>query len=210
MHAKSSRVHVATKHCKLRGEDWVISELMLDRAIDAIGRRVTCVRRFDVPYLAGYSLDGKTIYIDKDLPTGFTTRGQQVKTDRYLILHEAVEKSILLHFGMKYQHAHQIALRAEQAAVRADGVSWGEYDAFMQECIKEAAEDQSMLLPHDLDLTPYIDEHDDEILVRMRASMAKPTGKAPSSSSTKSSTSSSTKKSSRKLAVAAGGASRKS
>jgi hypothetical protein len=181
MHARSSKLHVATKHRKLRGEDWVISEMMLDRAIDAINRRIALVRRYDVPYLAGYSVDGRTIYIDKDLPTGFHSRGERVLTDRYLILHEAVEKSILLHFGMRYQHAHQIALRAEQAAVRADGVSWAEYDAFMQECIKEAAEDHSMLLPHDLDLTPYVDEHDDEILVRMRASMAKPPAKKRSS-----------------------------
>lgn len=202
MHARSSRLHIATKHRKLRGEDWVISEMMLDRAIDAINRRITLVRRFDVPYLAGYSLDGKTIYIDKDLPTGFTTRGQKVLTDRYLILHEAVEKSILLHFGMKYQHAHQIALRAEQAAVRADGVSWSEYDAFMQDCIKEAGEDTSMILPHDLDLTPYVDEHDDEILIRMRASMAKGSGKASSRASGRKLAS----KSSRKLAVASGAA----
>jgi hypothetical protein len=173
MHAKSSKVHAATKHCRLRGEDWWISELMLDRAIDAINRRITVVRRYDVPYLAGYSVDGKTIYIDKDLPTGFHYRGEHVGTDRYLVLHEAVEKSILLHFGLKYQHAHQIALRAEQAAVHADGITWTDYDAFMQECIKEAAEDRSMLLPPDLDLTPYVDEHDDEILVRMRAAMAK-------------------------------------
>ena len=188
MHARSSRVHTATKHCKLRGEDWVISEMMLDRAIDAINRRIRLVRTYDVPYLAGYSVDGKTIYIDKDLPTGFVeSGGERVPTDRYLILHEAVEKSILLHFGMKYQHAHQIALRAEQAAVRADGVSWSEYDAFMQECIKEAAEDRSMILPPDLDLTPYVDEHDDEVLARMRASMAKDARR----------------RSSRKLAVAA-------
>ncbi len=172
MHARSSRLHIATKHCKLRGEDWVISEMMLDRAIDAITRRIVLNRRYDVPYLAGYSVDGKTIYIDKDLPTGFThSGGGRVPTDRYLILHEAVEKSILLNFGMKYQHAHQIALRAEQAAVRSDGVSWSEYDRFMQKCIKEAADDRSMILPPDLDLTPYIDEHDDEVLTRMRAAM---------------------------------------
>ena len=88
------------------------------------------------------------------------------------------------------------------AAVRADGVSWAEYDGFMQECIKEAAEDQSMVLPHDLDLTPYIDEHDDEILVRMRASMAK----APGAASGRASGRKPAAKSSRKLAVASGSA----
>jgi len=42
---------------------------MIDQALDAICRRVKkSDRKHDIPYLAGYSLDGKTIYIDRRMP----------------------------------------------------------------------------------------------------------------------------------------------
>jgi hypothetical protein len=42
---------------------------MIDQALDAICRRVKKNdRKHDIPYLAGYSLDGKTIYIDRRMP----------------------------------------------------------------------------------------------------------------------------------------------
>jgi hypothetical protein len=49
-----------------------VSSLMVDRALDAIMRRVKNFdRKHDIPYLAGYSLDGKTIYIDRHMPKSF-------------------------------------------------------------------------------------------------------------------------------------------
>ena len=145
---------------------------MLKAAVDAILASTRLDRSHDVPYLAGYSRDGKTIYIDKDLPRSFSAGGVRVKVDRFLILHEAVEKTLLDSLGLVYQHAHQIALRAEQAAVRAAGVSWRVYDRFMARYIKEA-DDVIDRLPHDLDIKPYRDEHDVQLLKRMRAEAAR-------------------------------------
>jgi hypothetical protein len=167
-------VHIKTKHRKLRGPDWHISELMLDRTIDAIYRRLPVNRKYHVPYLAGYSTDCSQIYIDKDLPPSFVNSdGETVEIDRYLLLHEAVEKSLIDTLGLRYQHAHQVALRAEQAAVRADGVSWHEYDGFMMKFVKEMGDEKVSHIPPDLDLKPYIDEHDTEILEQMRALIKK-------------------------------------
>jgi hypothetical protein len=173
MRAKTiNHAHCATRHMKLRGPDWALSELMLDRTMDAINRRVGLVRDYHVPYLAGYSEDGLTIYIDRDLPPSFINRGgDTITVDRYLMLHESVEKSLIHHLGLHYQHAHQIALRTEQAAVTADGISWNEYDRFMQKWIKEAEESHSLHLPPDLDLRPYIDEHDKDLVQVMRQVM---------------------------------------
>ena len=62
----------------------------MDRALDAVVRRVKKLdRAHDVPYLAGYSLDGKTIYIDRHMPRAFRFGGRSIETDRFLILHEA-------------------------------------------------------------------------------------------------------------------------
>ena len=141
---------------------------MLDLAVKEILSRITLDRTWDIPYLSGYIRSGKTIYIDRPLPPSFATKGREVAIDRFLILHEAVEKAILDELGLVYQHAHQIALRAEKEAVRAEGVSWREYDRFMQDYIKEAGDERLSRIPPDLDIKPYRDEHDVAVLTAMQ------------------------------------------
>ena len=162
--------HPTTPHEKLRLPNWFVSNLMLDRALDAIIRRARKIdRRHDIPYLAGYSRDGKTIYIDRHMPAAFDYHGRSIDTDRFLILHEEVEKTLIDQLGLHYMHAHQIALRAEQAAVRAAGIKWRDYDHFMQRYIKRLGDERLTKVPKDLDTTPYRDEHDVDLLQRMLA-----------------------------------------
>src|SRR3954470_22434028 len=115
---------------------WFISREMMDQAMKAIERRVFLNRDYDIPYLAGYSLDGHMVYVDRHMPKSFVYKGKRIKTDRFLIVHEAVEKSLIQLLGMRYLTAHQIALHAEQAAVRAESIEWKAYDDFMQEYVK--------------------------------------------------------------------------
>src|SRR5437868_11197754 len=144
--------HPMAPHKKLRLPEWYVSSLMLDRALDAIVRRVKKLdRSHDIPYLAGYSEDGKTIYIDRHMPKSFKVDGREIATDRYLILHEEVEKTLIDQLGLHYLHAHQIAARAEQAAVRAAGVTWRAYDGFMQKYVKEIGDERLTKVPADLD-----------------------------------------------------------
>jgi hypothetical protein len=152
--------------------DWVIGQRMMDHAVKAIRARAHLEREYDVPYLAGYSLDGHTIFIDRHMPKSFIYRRRKVLTDRFLIVHEAVEKSLIQLLGMHYLHAHQIALHAEQAAVRAEGITWEAYDAFMQEYIKVIGDENLTRVPDILDLTPYRDFHDVEEMKKMQAGMA--------------------------------------
>jgi hypothetical protein len=170
--------HPTAPHQKLKLPEWYVSSLMMDRALDAICRRVkTLDRKHDVPYLAGYSLDGKTIYIDRHMPRGFKYKGRMIDTDRFLILHEEVEKTLIDQLGLHYLHAHQIATRAEEAAVRAAGVTWRDYDRFMQKYVKEIGDERLTKVPKDLDLKPYRDEQDDDLIRRMLKSCH--AGKAP-------------------------------
>ena len=172
--------HPAAPHRKLKLPEWYVSNLMLDRALDAIVRRVKKFdRKHDIPYLAGYSEDGKTIYIDRHMPQFFKFRGRKIDTDRFLILHEEVEKTLIDQLGLHYLHAHQIATRAEQAAVRAAGVNWRDYDRFMQKYVKRIGDERLTKVPDDLDTKPYRDEHDDDLLRRMLTCIDKgqvPTG----------------------------------
>jgi hypothetical protein len=167
--------HPVGAHKRLRIPDTYVSSLMLDRALDAITRRVGRIDRdHDIPYLAGYSLDGKRVYIDRHLPKNFLYKGRTIAVDRYLLLHEEVEKTLIDQLDLHYQHAHQIATRAEEAAVRADGVSWRAYDRFMQTYVKRMGDERLTKLPRDLDLKPYRDEHDYDLMRRMVAAAADP------------------------------------
>ncbi len=149
--------------------DWEISSEMMDHALRSIRARAHLERSYDIPYLAGYSLDGHTIFIDRHMPKSFVYKGRRVFTDRFLIVHEAVEKSLIQLLGMHYLTAHQIALRAEQAAVRAEGITWRAYDGFMQQYIKVIGDEDLSRVPETLDLTPYRDFHDTAELKKMRA-----------------------------------------
>jgi hypothetical protein len=113
--------HLHTPHRKLRYPEWYVSGLMMERALDAIMRRVKKLdRAHDIPYLAGYSNDGKTIYIDRHMPKSFKYQGRDVDTDRFLILHEQVEKTLIDHLNLHYLHAHQDR-HARRAGRRARG-----------------------------------------------------------------------------------------
>src|SRR5438874_2871818 len=170
--------HPHTPHKKLRIPEWFISDLMIDRALDAIVRRAKTIdRRHDIPYLAGYSRNGKIIYIDRHMPETMRYGGRDINTDRYLILHEEVEKTLIDQLGLHYLHAHQIASRAEQAAVRSAGIRWRDYDRFMQKYVKHIGVERLTKVPADLDLKPYRDEHDFDLLKRMSDAIEK--GKLP-------------------------------
>ncbi len=160
--------HPHAPHEKLHVPDWYVSSLMLDRALDAILRRVKKLDHgHDVPYLAGYSNDGKTIYIDRHLPRTFRYRGKDIEVDRYLILHEEVEKTLIDQLGLHYLHAHQIATRAEEAAVRAARISGRAYGRLMQKYVKYIGDARLTKVPPGLDLTPYRDYHDYDLMQRM-------------------------------------------
>jgi hypothetical protein len=150
---------------------------MLDRALDAVVRRVKNLdRKHDIPYLAGYSNDGKIIYIDRHMPATMKFRGREIDTDRFLILHEEVEKTLIDQLGLHYLHAHQIASRAEEAAVRAAGILWRDYDRFMQKHVKTIGDERLTRVPADLDLKPYRDEHDYDLVQRMLDCIARGEG----------------------------------
>src|SRR5262249_47978246 len=78
--------------------------------------------------------------------------------------------------GLHYLHAHQIASRAEQAAVRAAGIRWRDYDRFMRRYVKRIGDERLKKVPPDLDLKPYRDEHDFDLLRRMQVAIGQDKG----------------------------------
>ncbi len=152
--------------------DTLVNHKMLCKSVDEILTRVHLDRDHDIPYLAGYNVDRSKIFIDRHLGKVFVDHlGHHHEVDKFLILHEATEKAMIDCWSLHYQHAHQIALRAEEAAVRAAGIEWRDYDRFMQQWIKRADSGKVTKVPRDLDLTPYLDENDNELIKVMQRAM---------------------------------------
>jgi len=141
--------------------------VLLD-AVQAIRRRVKIVNReYDIPYIAGYSLDGDTVFIDRHLPKTFRWITKTVRVEPFLLTHEIVEKALLDELRLHYLHAHQIAVRAERDAVKAAGVSWWAYQRFMKKYEKPIEKEKLVRVAPQLDLTPYRDEKDFGLLRRL-------------------------------------------
>jgi hypothetical protein len=141
--------------------------VLLD-AVQAIRRRVKIVNReYDIPYIAGYSLDGDTVFIDRHLPKTFRWITKTVRVEPFLLTHEIVEKALLDELRLHYLHAHQIAVRAERDAVKAAGVSWWAYQRFVKKYEKPIEKEKLVRVPSQLDLTPYRDEKDFGLLRRL-------------------------------------------
>jgi hypothetical protein len=72
----------ATQDREVRHRSVDISADVLLDAIRAIGRRVRVTnRQYDIPYIAGYSVDGKTVFIDRHLPRTFNWKGRNVRVE---------------------------------------------------------------------------------------------------------------------------------
>lgn len=114
----------------------------------------------DLPYLAGYSTDGCTIYFDRHLPEFLEAIDDDGK--KYLFrprefvrLHEETEKSIIDALGWHYLNAHEIANGAERRAVVSAGIPWRAYRKAVDKYIKADEIEKLKTVPADLDMRPY-------------------------------------------------------
>jgi hypothetical protein len=149
-----------------KSED-IDDDVLID-AIKAVGRRVRVVNHnYDIPYIAGYSKDGHTVFIDRDLPKSFSFLGRRYRVEPFLLTHEIVEKALLDELRLHYLHAHQIAQRVERDAVKAAGAAWWFYQRFIKKYEKHIEDKRVERVPASLDLRPYRDEKDFELLQRM-------------------------------------------
>jgi len=118
------------------------------------------IKRFDVPYICGYSKDARKVYFDKHL----NLRWKGVDLSPFLRIHELVEKAILDIFKFKYQQAHHFASYFERNAVEAAGLKWDDYQRYLRPYIKNIRKEHLTIVPPDLDLEPYADEKDKKLL----------------------------------------------
>ena len=140
-----------------------IKEIMMDpRFIARVAKASSTpiIKKYDIPYLGGYSNDGKKVYIDRHLNCRF--KGKDIS--KFIRVHEVSEKAALDLFGLDYQHAHKVANHVEKQAVEKEGLNWIQYCDHLDPYIKQVSKEHLNSIPHDLDLTPYEDEKDRRLL----------------------------------------------
>ena len=110
---------------------------------------------YDVPYGGGTSKDGKTIYVDKNLPQFLEVGGKKVDIWQSIAHHEAAEIGPMLE-GDDYETAHtKHANPAEKAYVEGLGVDWKTYDKAVDALVEKIEREPNPKLPPDLYLKPY-------------------------------------------------------
>jgi hypothetical protein len=93
---------------ELRHKSEDISDDVLSDTVKALGRRVRVSHDYDIPYIAGYSADGRTVFIDRHLPRTFRSWTQTIRVAQFLLVHEIIEKALLDELRLHYLHAHQL------------------------------------------------------------------------------------------------------
>lgn len=127
---------------------------------------------FDLPYLGGYSQDGKTIYIDRHLPQELKIGRRLIRPRDFIRLHEEMEKYLIDMLEWPYAKAHPMGNAAERRAVLSEGIFWDSYRLALDPFIKADAHEKLEKVPADLDMTPYLAPPVDRKLIsRMRRAM---------------------------------------
>jgi hypothetical protein len=150
-----------------------------------LATKPTISREFKIPYLGGISKDGKTVYIDRDLPE---TLPIEIEVDKYIALHERAEWWLMTRLGMDYlgkgsdDGAHHVAVRVEHDALTEDGDSPDAYEDALSGYINEDehADLEPDDLPSDLFLGPYVDDEDSldrKLIPVIKAAEVRETGK---------------------------------
>lgn len=165
------------------------TEALLDKYPDLqafLATEPVVSRQFKVPYLGGISKDGKTVYIDRDLPEVLPNTG--IPPDPYIARHERIEWWLMTRLGMDYaglgdiDGAHHFAVRYEHEGLVADGYDPNAYEDELATYIKEAEHGdlEPDDVPPDLFLGPYEDEEnglDRKLLPVLKAAAVATTGR---------------------------------
>jgi hypothetical protein len=121
-----------------------------------VKERVKVDHTHDIPYIAGYSRDGKTVYVDRHFPL----KMDEVDILPYILTHEKTEKALLDYFHLDYEQAHHLATHAERMHANEDGINWKYYEGHCDKYERPLDHEKIQKVPNDLDLEPYADEKD--------------------------------------------------
>ncbi len=132
--------------------------------------RVKVDAKFDIKYTGGYSLDGKTVYLDEHFPKLLKVEGKEISTEESIGLHHELPEKWMSDIGYEYPHAHEIATGIEKKYVESQGVTWKGYCSEVDKNLRLVYRNKLGKSPPTLDLAPYLYCRDKEALKEIRES----------------------------------------
>ena len=125
------------------------------------GRRVVAA---DVPYGAGSSKDGKTVYVDRRIPRWAIIDGKKIDVWEAVAQHEIAEKA-QLDQGKSYAESHITGTHADDADIDHQGIKHADYEAFLKPYLAAAKrEARPNRVPSDLEDRPYKEMGEEHLL----------------------------------------------
>jgi len=121
--------------------------------------------RFDMPFLAGYSIHRNRIFFDRHMPYIQTMGGRRVNVNDCVKIHEATESALIdswhlfsaqMHLASKpdYEFVHHIATAVEYQSVEAMDIKLSDYRKCLRPQIKAANFEKLERIPSDYDTFP--------------------------------------------------------
>ncbi len=126
---------------------------------------------YDIKYNGGYSRDGKTIYIARDLPKEMEIDGKKISILESVGKHHELPEKWLSDDAYEYPYAHETATGIEKEYVESVGIKWERYDEELGKQLHIVYQKKLSKSPKDLDLAPYIYGKDQATLKEIRESM---------------------------------------
>ena len=131
---------------------------------------VVLSQKYDIKYTGGYSLDGKTIYLDEHFPPVLEVEGKKVDARISIGLHHELPEKWMSDEKYEYPYAHETATGIEKKYVESLGVTWQGYCREVDRNLRNVYRRTLEKSPPSLDLAPYLYSRDQEALNEIRKS----------------------------------------
>jgi hypothetical protein len=137
--------------------------------------RVT--RTYDIPYVAGISVDHDELFADVSVPIDaapmLVEPGFQglFNLTPFVWLHECGEQAFIELYGDIYDLAHKLITIAEHDAVVGAGINWQRYSRFFDAYDRSTEGETLKRVPRKLFMRPYTDSGDYLLINQMQAVM---------------------------------------
>ncbi|MCL5407806.1 MAG: hypothetical protein M1518_00365 [Candidatus Thermoplasmatota archaeon] len=156
---------------KIDGDKALYGEKQIGRVTDRKdSSEVRISTKYDIKYTGGYSLDGKTVYLDEHFPKKLMVEGKEISAEESIGFHHELPEKWMSDIGYEYPHAHEIATGIEKKYVESQGVTWKGYCTEVDKNLRLVYRNKLEKSPPSLDLAPYLYCRDREALKEIRES----------------------------------------
>ena len=151
-------------------EVYYSSKLIGQVKLTKSGKDIKVSTNYDIKYTGGYSLDGKTVYLDEHFPPVLNVAGKQIDARKTIGLHHELPEKWMADEDYEYPYAHEVATGIEKKYVESLGVTWQDYCREVDKNLRQVYRRTLEKSPPSLDLAPYLYCRDREALGEIRKS----------------------------------------